>query len=156
MVILVKLPVGPSANAMYFFGAHGQRFRKKPYMEWLDAAVYLIKKQASEANGAFEFYDAETKEGGYQVPVYIDLTIMGGKGFPRSRDCDNALKAVVDAVELAGIIANDNCQHVHQVQSRYYPPDYHLKWLGDKRPSRKADLEAAFYVRIQDVVYAGQ
>lgn len=50
------------------------------------------------------------------------LTIFGGKGWPISRDLDNALKAVLDLLQHLQILNEDNTKHVHGVEVLYQPP----------------------------------
>ena len=53
-------------------------------------------------------------------PVRIEVRIKGGKGFNRARDLDNAaFKAVLDLLRHAGIIEEDNVQHVTELRATY-------------------------------------
>lgn len=53
-------------------------------------------------------------------PVRIAVRIKGGNGFNRGRDLDNAaFKAILDLLRHAGVIAEDNVQHVTELRATY-------------------------------------
>ena len=97
-----EIPIPPTANHLWGHRGH-MKYRKKEYMEWLDAAGYMIQKAIKPIS----------------VPAFVELNVYGGKGFMRSRDLDNCMKAVMDCLQLSGIIANDNVQHVHGISVNY-------------------------------------
>ena len=137
-------------------------FKKKAYKEWLGSVCHDLEEAMRTLiclpEGADITWD-ETLCARKEVPgawrwpgpVYVTIDVLGGRGFPTSRDIDNTCKAILDSLEDARVIANDNVQFVHRVQATYFTPEYHLELLGDKRPSRKSDLECAVWVTVENV-----
>ena len=54
-----------------------------------------------------------------QTPVAVLITVLGGKGFTRSRDIDNTIKAVLDLLRKAQVIPDDSVLHVPDVCAVY-------------------------------------
>ena len=69
-----------------------------------------------------------TKKGKTINPPYaITMEIIGGSGWRKDRDLDNAWKPVLDLLQHVGIIQEDNCQHITRLVVTYSK--------GDGRPA---------------------
>lgn len=60
-------------------------------------------------------------------PYKITMLIIGGQGFRKDRDLDNCLKPVLDLLQHMNLIAEDNIQHLTELQVVYQ--------TGDGRPA---------------------
>ena len=90
-LVLSGLP--PSANNMYRTGRNGNRYKRSEVSEWQDGTAAAIR----EAWGNGEAYTG-------QVEVRIVFTVKGNRRW----DIDNRLKALLDCLELGGVIADDS------------------------------------------------
>lgn len=103
--LTIPLTIPPSVNHLY--RRRGSKvFRSRAYQTWLTLNAILI--------GPVTPWTA--------YPCAVRLTIHGGKGWPPTRDLDNALKATLDLLRHLGILAEDNSKHIHAVEVLYIPP----------------------------------
>lgn len=103
-IVNVSLPVPPSANNLFFNVAGRGRVRTPRYRAWAAEAAILLVGQPS-----------------LDCPVSLRVRVHGGKGFPVSRDLDNVLKALQDALKAAGCIASDDVRTVREIVATYHP-----------------------------------
>lgn len=85
--IVVAYP--PSTNRLWSYSKKGV-YRTKSYMDWLDEALYAIKWQH------------ET------IELLCGVSIWANPGDKRKRDIDNIVKPLLDLLEHAKIVKNDN------------------------------------------------
>ena len=57
-----------------------------------------------------------------RYPVEVEVRIVGGLGFPESRDCDNTAKAVLGSLKEALIIKSDSVRWVNRTIQSYERP----------------------------------
>ena len=57
----------------------------------------------------------------------VVIVVRGGKGWTTSRDLDNAIKPLIDAVKKSGTIPDDTTAYVTKIEATYVP--------GDGRPA---------------------
>lgn len=101
------IPIPPSANALWKHGK-GRTFKDAKYSRWLEQSAWLLARDLPHVKGA---------------RVGVEVSIYGGRGFPKSRDVDNCQKAVLDCLQRAGVIENDNVQCVKWVRVEYFDPE---------------------------------
>lgn len=105
----VDIPIPPSVNALWRAvrkNSGGVRVVKsKSYAAWLESAVLLLRVGLPVCGGA----------------VGVRIALTGGTGWAANRDVDNAAKAVLDALKLAGRIADDDCTRVPDVYVTFTP-----------------------------------
>ena len=102
----IELPIPPSVNNL-FLNAGGRRVISANYMKWKSDAGWTLRVQNPAQ---------------FTVPVMLSLTILGGKGFPISRDLDNCWKAVQDLLKEHCVIPGDSVVWVRELHSYYDPP----------------------------------
>ena len=92
--------VPPTANSMYRnSGTH--RYKRQEVTEWQDEIAGLMREQWNRnavTPGAVEAPCCRS------VEVQIEFTVKGRYRW----DIDNRLKALLDCLEIGGILANDN------------------------------------------------
>ena len=95
MSILFRLELAglpPTVNQMYRTGRNGMRYKRLYVSNWQEETAVKIR----------EAWDKEAYTG--KVGVYI---VLGFKG-NRRWDIDNRLKALLDCLELGGVIRDDS------------------------------------------------
>lgn len=109
--MIVRLPVPPSANAMYT----GRVFKSAAYRDWLTSAHLAVRR---ELRGV-DVHAFERRE-------KFEAVLRVGVG--HNRDIDNVIKPVLDALEAARVIPDDRyCNRVEAVRD----PDVigvHVEW----------------------------
>lgn len=123
----VEIPIPPSVNN--HVAARGRVFLPKVVHEWFLLTVPIMQRHLDPV----------------EAPCRISLQLVGGKGLNESRDVDNFLKHVLDALQApkmskanpnqlvkpgASILPNDNLAWVHGVRVDYLP----CPSKGNKRP----------------------
>lgn len=103
MKVTIELPIPPTLNSMFPDGAK-KRGLSQRYRDWRDEAGWHLATQRIQP---------------YCVPVLIDMTIIGGRGFPTSSDISNRWKAIEDLLVTHGILKDDNVLHVVGHCDRY-------------------------------------
>lgn len=136
----VEVPIPPSTNALWRAvrnrgpGAKVKVVKSAAYRAWTDAAVMLLRLGLPVARS----------------PVAVRVVITGGKGWAAKRDIDNAVKAVLDAVKLAGRVPDDDCERVTDVYAVYLPP----KANGAAARCEVSFLPAGHLARLEALVEA--
>lgn len=129
----MEIPMPPSWNSMYRT-FQNRMYRTASYVEWLKEAVAWMVRDLIPC----------------RKPASIRIVVYGGKGFPESRDLDNCLKAIMDALKPpayekrnptklkkpgAGIIADDCVRYVREKRIQYVP-----------RSNRKEEAEVRLFI----------
>lgn len=98
------LPIPPSANQLWFnLENRGGRARTKRYEDWITLARSELRKQ--KARPLF---------GTFHIAIEINEKA-------RMRDCDNALKPVLDLLVFHGVLDSDAKTVVRKVSSEWVP-----------------------------------
>ena len=108
MTQTIVVPIPPSTNGIWRMVRRRHRsvlVVSKHYRNWLDVTIALMRHHLQPA----------------QCPCRIDITIQGGKGWRITRDLDNVIKPVVDALRYAHVLPDDSCQYVVFVSASYVP-----------------------------------
>jgi len=84
-----SLPLPPSVNSLWRTG-RARMYRSKKYLEWIDECMETF---------------AERNVPQIDYPFAIEIAL--GKPSKRRMDLDNRIKAVMDLLERAGVIADD-------------------------------------------------
>ena len=93
-LLRVKLEgLPPSANQMYRTGKYGTRYKKPEVEEWQGEVANAIRQEWGKVRPYTE-----------EVEVRIIFTVKGNRRW----DIDNRLKALLDCLELAGVIEDDS------------------------------------------------
>lgn len=99
----VQIPIPPSVNDLTATVWRGKgrasRVKTAAQREFLTKAEHAIRLGMKPVTA---------------YPVHVSVTVIGGKGFPASRDVSNAIKAAEDALVQAGIIENDSREFVRK------------------------------------------
>lgn len=106
-MIKIEIPFPPSMNRLWRATKGGSIYRSPEYVKWKEGARWAIAAQCRSAriNGPFK------------------LTMLVVPPDKRHRDLDNLLKASLDALAGAGVIANDRyCQWIE------------ARWVEDGAP----------------------
>ena len=90
-LVLSGLP--PSVNRMYRTGRNGNRYKRSDVSDWQEETAVAIREAWSRG-------DAYAGK----VEVRIVFTVKGNHRW----DIDNRLKALLDCLELGGVIENDS------------------------------------------------
>ncbi len=100
----IVVPVPPSTNNL-FVNAGKRRVTSSKYQDWQNVAIPILRALSPPT----------------QYPVGIVLTVE--EKVRSSRDIDNFVKPILDAIVKAELIVNDNVKHVAEVTIRYRPSD---------------------------------
>lgn len=117
-MIRIEMPFPPSINRLWRASKGGGVYRSPEYTKWKQEACWTIAAQcrAERLKGAFK------------------LTMLVVPPDKRHRDLDNLLKASLDALAAAGVIAND--RHCRWIEARWVedgaPCTIILESLGDE------------------------
>lgn len=100
-MIVLDLPFPPSANNMHTV-IRGRKIASKAYRAWKEEAAWAAKlAKADPIHG----------------PVEVAIEIVAPDR--RRRDCDNAIKPVLDALVSANLIDGDDGRFVRTVSSSW-------------------------------------
>lgn len=101
---MAQIPLPPSANRLWrVFG--GRVCKSRHYVEWLEHVTWLLRREMKPVAG----------------PAHVSMLLRGGKGITVRSDLDNLIKPTIDALKGAGILVDDNLEHVVGVDARYEP-----------------------------------
>ena len=100
-MLKVEIPFPPSMNRLWRATKGGGVYRSPEYVKWKEAACWAVAAQcrSGRINGPFK------------------LTMLVVPPDKRHRDLDNLLKASLDALAGAGVIAND--RHCRWIEARW-------------------------------------
>jgi Holliday junction resolvase RusA-like endonuclease len=112
----IDLPIPPSVNDLLrpvirrrkCGRLYPRMLRSPEYQSWLEAAVLLLRVGMRPA---------------MRFPIRLSIEIIGGSGFPVTRDLDNTIKAIQDAMVHAERLPNDDVRHVSSLAAIYSPGD---------------------------------
>ena len=96
MSILLRLELEglpPSVNQMYRTGRSGTRYKRPEVSDWQSETSMLMR-------------EAWSKDRAYVEPVEVHVQFTVGNN--RRWDVDNRLKALLDCLELGGVIEDDS------------------------------------------------
>jgi crossover junction endodeoxyribonuclease RusA len=116
-MLKIEIPFPPSVNRLWRASERGGVYRSPEYVRWREQACWVIASQcrSERFRGAFK------------------LTILLVQPSKRHMDLDNRIKAVLDALASAGVIAND--RHCRWIEARWVedgdPCTLILESLGD-------------------------
>jgi Holliday junction resolvase RusA-like endonuclease len=99
---VVFLPMPPSSNRLWRRGPHGMH-ASADYRQWKDNAAWDIK--------SFTFPMIE-------VPCAVEIIAVQKH---KLRDLDNVIKPILDALQLGGLIKNDN--QVRSLSAKWCEPE---------------------------------
>lgn len=102
---IVTIP--PSVNKIWRKSRNGGMHRSQNYARWI-AETRLVLNQLQPL-----------EDGAYAVVI----AIHGGIGWRSNRDIDNVPKGILDAMVLAGILPDDNCEIIRRIIIEYKPAD---------------------------------
>jgi len=114
-IIIDVLP--PSVNNYWGYSLKGYVYRKVEAKQWLTYASSIIRNK---------------KKSMYTTAVEIGITVNYSK---LNRDLDNMLKAILDCLQYAGIIKNDNMKYVEAI---------HI-FKGERVDKGKENIEIEIY-----------
>lgn len=97
-----ELPIPPSVNHL-FVTRGNRRFKSELYREWLRSVDAPLRRLARPT----------------RFPVAIEVTVFGPINW--SRDLDNLLKPLGDAMVATGVLPGDSVQHVAKWSVEWKP-----------------------------------
>jgi len=100
-MIKLEIPFPISMNRLWRASKGGTVYRAPDYVAWKQEACWTIIAQ----------------RGGYKILGPFKLTMLVVPPDKRHRDLDNLLKASLDALAGAGVIAND--RHCRWIEARW-------------------------------------
>lgn len=100
-MIVLDLPFPPSANNMHTV-VRGRKIASKAYRGWKDEAAWAARLAKAE-----------------RLSGLVEVTIELVAPDRRRRDCDNAIKPVLDALVSAHLIDGDDARFVRKVSSEW-------------------------------------
>ena len=103
------LPIPPSVNTTHRHGG-GRCWLSTEYQDWRMATRLTLAGQSAGLS--------DKPVGPYAI--WID--IRGGKGWRSNRDMDNCGKAILDILQIVGIIEDDSTAWVQRIVFTYYDP----------------------------------
>lgn len=116
-MLKIEIPFPPSMNRLWRASKGGGVYRSPEYARWKEQACWVIASQSR----------SERLRGPFKLTM---LVVPPDK---RHRDLDNLLKASLDALAGAGVIAND--RHCRWIEARWIedgaPCTLILENLGD-------------------------
>ena len=104
--IRLDLDLPPSVNAAFCNVAGKGRVRTSIYRRWQKGALAEIQAQAC----------GMTFRGRFRLAV-----LASDRDLHRRRDCDNLAKPLADTLTKAGVIADDNHQHMRAIMLAWTP-----------------------------------
>ena len=104
-----SLPIPPSVNATHRHGG-GRCWLSTEYQDWRMATRLTLSGQCAGLS--------DKPVGPYAI--WID--IRGGKGWRANRDMDNTGKAILDILQIVGIIESDSTEWVQRIVFTFAPP----------------------------------
>ena len=104
-----SLPIPPSVNATHRHGG-GRCWLSTEYQDWRMATRLTLSGQSAGLS--------DKPVGPYAI--WID--IRGGKGWRANRDMDNCGKAILDILQIVGIIEGDSTEWVQRIVFTFAPP----------------------------------
>ena len=90
-LVIAGLP--PTANQMYRTGRQGHRYKRPEVEEWQSAVAEQMREAWNQAKAFMG-----------EVEVRIEFRVKGGRRW----DIDNRLKALLDCLEVGGVIKDDS------------------------------------------------
>ena len=103
-----SLPIPPSVNATHRHG-WGRCWLSTEYQDWRMATRITLSGQCAGLS--------DKPVGPYAI--WID--IRGGKGWRVNRDLDNCGKAILDILQIVGIIEGDSTEWVQRIVFTFAP-----------------------------------
>lgn len=100
---VVAIP--PSVNKIWRKSRNGGMHRSQNYARWIAETRLMLNLLEPLQDGTYA----------------VVITIHGGIGWRSNRDIDNVPKGILDAMVLAGILPDDNCEIVQRVHVEYRP-----------------------------------
>jgi len=107
----IEVPPPPSANGIWRIVRGTKMTVSDEYKRWAAAVAPAFERLRVPAG----------------FPVTVVIVVRGGKGWTTSRDLDNAIKPLIDAVKKSGTIPDDTTAYVTKIEATYVP--------GDGRPA---------------------
>ena len=102
-MIAVKLTVPPSTNDLWQVvrtrKGNASLTLQSAYRTWLDLAILKLRMEMPKVK---------------VYPVGVRVIVCEGEGWTASRDLDNVIKPVIDAVKKAGRIEDDSGKYVRR------------------------------------------
>lgn len=98
------LTIPPSVNHLYQRrGRH--TFKTKRYKDWILENTLSLEKTHPHK----------------KYPCTVQITIVGGAGWRKTRDLDNTAKAVLDLMQSINVLAEDNTDHIQTLIINFKP-----------------------------------
>lgn len=93
----------PSKKNRWAIGKHGRIYTPAAVTAWTDHAVYLIRAQCRKQQMPGKI--------GLEAKIYVQ----------RSKDLDNLLGSIMDALQKSGVVLNDG--HIVEIKANRYKAD---------------------------------
>lgn len=144
--------VCPRCKTNLFAGT--RKYRTKAYENWLEKTGSVIVAHFGSLRGhrlkvTVHIYGGR---GVWEERVVKGvLTKKLAEGFAESRDLDNAIKCLGDCLKECKVIRDDSVRYIAEWSPRYFTLEEHLAILGDSRPSRKSDVYAKCYIKVESL-----